>query len=289
MRRVGVVAFASLGVGLMPTFAAAQSVDIPLNYTVNTRHNYGEPINNALILTINVGVGGAPAQPYAFDTGSSVFVARPGTFTSGNSTLLATTSSLEDYSGNTFTGNIYQVPASAFQFYATPGATTGGITLSTTGSYNVGSYIDLNSATPPPRPFGTAAVGVFGATGIAFDNNMNSLNTGIRMGGILGQAVTPDATTAGFIVSANGQSLAALNAQLGTSIAGGPVTGAAQSIQTVPAGVTSCNPCLTVGLTPALLAQFLPVNTVDAPGNGVTFGNSNTPGIDKFPPIPIRR
>src|SRR6516162_3783852 len=141
MKRVGVVAFVALGVGLMPTFAFAQSVDIPLNYTINKLNNYGTPINNpVLILTINVGIGGGPAQAYAFDTGSSVFVAPPGTFT-GNFTY---TDHLEGYGrdgGNVFTGNIYQVPASAFKFYATPGATTGGISLSTTGSYNVGSYI----------------------------------------------------------------------------------------------------------------------------------------------------
>ena len=38
-------------------------------------------------------------------------------------------------------------------------------------------------------------------------------------------------TTAGYMVAANGQSLAALNQQLNTSIPGGPVTGAQGAIR----------------------------------------------------------
>ena len=84
MKRVGVVAFVALCLCscLRPTSASAQSVDIPLNYTLNTDHNYGGGFDPrpVLILTINIGVNGGPAQAYAFDTGSSVFVAPPGTF-----------------------------------------------------------------------------------------------------------------------------------------------------------------------------------------------------------------
>src|ERR1019366_10631646 len=83
-------------------------------------------------------------------------------------------------------------------------------------------------------------------------------------------------------VSANGQSLATLNSELGTTIPGGPVTSAQQSVQTVPQSVTNCNPCVTVGLTPALLAQFLPLNTVNATSNGMSFPNSNVLGINRF-------
>jgi hypothetical protein len=72
--------------------------------------------------------------------------------------------------------------------------------------------------------------------------------------------------------------------QLGTSIPGGPITGAPQAIQTVPQSVTSCNPCVTVGLTPALLAQFLPLNTVTSTPYG-TFPNSNVQGYSKFVPL----
>ena len=108
--------------------------------------------------------------------------------------------------------------------------------------------------------------------------------TNYVLGGVFGQTILPN-TTAGYVVSANGQSLAALNLQLGTSIPGGPVTSAQQSVQTVPQSVTSCNPCVTVGLTPARLAQFLPLNTVNATANGTPFPNSNVPGIEKFVPF----
>jgi autotransporter-associated beta strand protein len=259
-------------------------VAIPLNYAVNTGHNYGAPIANpTLILTINVGVNGAAARPYAFDTGSSVLLAPNAVFAGGTSTVLASgLSNVESYgspAANTFGGNLYQVKASSLQFYAAPGATSGGISLGTSGNYNVASYTSENGGTPPSQPFGTAAVGAFGASGLGFINK--SSGTSVGLGGVLGQTVLPN-TTAGYVVSANGRSLAALNSMLGTTIPGGPVTSAQQSIQTVPTSVTSCNPCVTVGLTPALLAQFLPLNTVSAPGNGTPFPNSNAPSIDKF-------
>jgi autotransporter-associated beta strand protein len=257
-------------------------VDIPLNYAINTGYNYGDPHNTVLILTINIGVNGGAAQPYAFDTGSAFFVTPNGTF---GGTPLATNVTIDTY-GNvaTFSGNVYQTAASSLQFYSTPGATTGGITLGSSGNYNVTSYtsytLSNNNPTNQQQPFGTAAVGVFGADGQAFRL------ANIPVGGVFGQTLEPN-TSAGYIVSANGQSLAALNAQLGTNIAGGPLTGSQPSIQTVPQSITSCNPCVTVGLTPALLAQFLPVNTVDAaPGaNATPFPNSNLLGIAKFVPF----
>ena len=295
MKRVGIVEFAALGlsVGLTPTVALAQSVDIPLNYALNTGYNYGFSNSNPiLILTINVGVNGGAAQPYAFDTGSSVFLAPNGTFTGGTSTVLAAgITNVESYGTSpksAFTGDLYQVPVSSLQFYAAPGATSGGISLGTSGNYNVVSYTTYtlsNGNTPSSQPFGTS-VGVFGASGIAFTKSGTASGTpySVPLGGVFGQSALPN-TTAGYVVSANGQSLAALNAQLGTSIPGGPVSSAQQSIQTVPQSVTSCNPCVTLGLTPALLAQFLPLNTVDATGNGAAFPNSNAPAINKYVPL----
>jgi hypothetical protein len=151
MKRVRIVEFAALGlgIGLAPTCAPAQSVDIPLNYAVNTDYNYGGHIANpVLILTINVGVNGGPALPYAFDTGSSVFLTPNGLFTGGTPTI----PSVESYgspAGNTFGGNIYQIAASSLQYYAAPGATSGGVSLSTSGAYNVASYTSLNGGTCP--------------------------------------------------------------------------------------------------------------------------------------------
>jgi autotransporter-associated beta strand protein len=262
--------------------APAQSVDIPLNYAVNTGYNYGSlPSSPVLVLTINVGVNGGAAQPYAFDTGSAVFLTPNGVFTGG--TQLASNVVIDTYGGvNKFTGNVYQVPASSLKFYAAPGATSGGISLGSPGSYNVASYTSYtNGGVTSSQPFGTTGIGVFGADGQAF---AVAGGTGPVVGGVFGQAVLPN-TTAGYAVSANGQSLAALNAQLGTSIPGGPVGSGQQSIQTVPQSVTSCNPCVTVGLTPALLAQFLPLNTVSAAPGGTSFPNSNVPGIQKFVPF----
>ena len=265
--------------------AAAQSVDIPLNYALNTGYNFGSQISNpVLILTINVGVNGGAAKPYAFDTGSAVFLTPSGVLTGGTSSLLASSVPIDTYGGAAaFTGNVYQVPASSFRFYAAPGATSGGISLGASGNYNAASYTSYTLPPPSitsPQPFGRA-VGVFGADGQAF---AVSGGTNPVVGGLFGQAVLPN-TTAGYVVSANGQSLAALNSQLGMSIPGGPVTGAQQPIQTVPQSVTSCNPCVTVGLTPALLAQFLPLNTVSAAPGGTPFPNSNVPGIQKFVPF----
>jgi hypothetical protein len=65
--------------------AAAQSADIPLNYTLNTSRNFGGSIPGpVVILTINVGVNGGTALPYAFDTGSAVFLTPNGVFNTAN-------------------------------------------------------------------------------------------------------------------------------------------------------------------------------------------------------------
>jgi hypothetical protein len=103
--------------------AAAQSVDIPLNYTLNTIRNFGGSIPGpVVILTINVGVNGGAAQAYAFDTGSAVFLTPNGV----------------TYGGvHTFSGDLYQIPASSLKFYAAPEATSGGVLLSSSGVYKL--------------------------------------------------------------------------------------------------------------------------------------------------------
>ena len=68
------------------------------------------------------------------------------------------------------TGDLYQISASSLKFYAAAGATTGGISLGTTGNYNVGSYTSYSLSTGGPTswpPFG-GSVGVFGASALAF-------------------------------------------------------------------------------------------------------------------------
>src|ERR1035437_9538890 len=146
-----------------------------------------------------------PSNAITRAPGSSVFLTPSGVFT--GSTVLATgVGNVETYGspgGNTFSGNLYQVPASSLQFYTAPGATSGGISLSTSGNYNVASYTLLNGSVPPSQPFGTAAVGAFGASALAFTKNVSGTNVGL--GGVFGQTVLPG-TTAGYVVSANGQS-----------------------------------------------------------------------------------
>ena len=285
MKRVRIVEFAalSLGIGLTPTLARAQSVDVPLNFALNTGYNYGAApttSNPVLTLTINVGVNGAAAQAYAFDTGSAEFLTPNGVF--GNAPSQSGLSAVETYTGNTFGGSVYQISASSLKFYAAAGATSGGISLSTSGNYNVASYTSLNNGALPAQPFGTAVVGVFGSEPQAF--NVAGTSPQVSMGGIFGQTILPN-TTAGWVVSANGQSLSALNAQLGTSIPGGPAGNGQQSAQTVPQSVTNCNPCVTVGLTPALLAQFLPFNIAQSHAVTPLFPNSNAQAFDKFVPL----
>jgi adenylate cyclase len=98
-------------------------------------------------------------------------------------------------------GNVYQIAASSLKFYAVPGATSGGISLSTAGYYNAGSFTTLNGESPPARPFGSAVVGAFGAEPQAF----NISGTQVGMGSILGQTVLPN-TTPGYVVSARSES-----------------------------------------------------------------------------------
>ena len=77
----------------------------PLSYSVNSGYNYSfsspKPV---LILTINVGGGGGAAQTYAFDTGSSIFLAPNSVLAGGASTVLASGVNVETYgSGSTST------------------------------------------------------------------------------------------------------------------------------------------------------------------------------------------
>jgi hypothetical protein len=123
MRRVSRTSASLLGIALARAVAqgaAAQSVDIPLNYTLNTYRNFGGSIPGpVVILTINVGVNGGAAQAYAFDTGSAVFLTPSGVF---SGTPLTTNVDIDTYGGvHAFGGDLYQIPASSLKFYAAQG------------------------------------------------------------------------------------------------------------------------------------------------------------------------
>jgi hypothetical protein len=207
MRRVFRTSASLLGIALgcaVAQGAAAQSVDIPLNYTLNTIRNFGGSIPGpVVILTINVGVNGGAAQAYAFDTGSAVFLTPNGVFSGAN--RVASNVDIDTYGGvHTFSGDLHQIPASSLKFYAAPEATSGGVLLSSSGVYNVGSYKKLDGGNPGMQPFGKAVVGAFGADPQAFSITPSG-GMPIGMGGIFGQTLLPN-TTPGYVVSANGQS-----------------------------------------------------------------------------------
>jgi len=241
MRRVFRTSASLLGIALgcaVAQGAAAQSVDIPLNYTLNTIRTWGLNPRPRCYFDDQCRRQRWRGEAYAFDTGSAVFLTPNGVFSGAN--RVASNVDIDTYGGvHTFSGDLYQIPASSLKFYAAPEATSGGVLLSSSGVYNVGSYKKLDGGNPGMQPFGKAVVGAFGADPQAFSITPNG-GAPIGMGGIFGQTLLPN-TTPGYVVSANGQSLAALNLQLGTSIPGGPVTNAPQAIRTVPQSVTSCN------------------------------------------------
>ena len=171
MRRVFRTSASLLGIALgcaVAQGAAAQSVDIPLNYTLNTIRNFGGSIPGpVVILTINVGVNGGAAQPYAFDTGSAVFLTPNGVFNGAN--RCGVRRRHRYLRGHTHIRRRF-VSDTGFvaEILCRAGPTSGGVLLSSSGVYNVGSYKTLNGGNPGMKPFGNAVVGAFGADPQAF-------------------------------------------------------------------------------------------------------------------------
>ena len=300
---------AVLVLGILPGFcltpeALAQSLNIPLQL---------EQAADGVILTVNVGINGGPARPYLFDTGSGLFNAlytSPAAFggLSGNMASQGLPTGIfynygDNPSGspNEYDSNAIYVPS--LTFYVTP-TSTSGVTLNATtpsgASSNFivnavyahdGKYIDANtpalqSISTPGYSFG-GYWGVFGADAFVdlFQGGHASLPTPggdtnhstVAIGGILGQAVVPG-TTAGYIVAANGQALSAL------STGEGPVPGSTvNGPQPTQCAIASCNPAVILGLTPALLAQFAPINTLAALPSTPAFPNSGAPALQHYP------
>ncbi|MBY0322329.1 MAG: autotransporter domain-containing protein [Reyranella sp.] len=251
--------------------AEAQSVSIPLQYM---QVNQGG--SDYYRLAINVGINGGAAKPYVFDTGSSLFNAAYSPqwwngFSAGvvNQGVPASASLPQNLrytygDGGGYVGNVVQMPL--LSFYA-PGAATAAASLSASPGYQMNAVYQHNlpgggsqtfpgyfstSSTPPVE--GTF-YGTFGAGNFASSNLSAG---GYVQGSILGQTVVPGAAAQGYVVSANGQSNPA-------NVAGKPVQNTPTSgNQIVSVGgqsqvVTSCSPCVTVGLTPQIMGQFLPV------------------------------
>ncbi|KAF0099394.1 MAG: hypothetical protein FD144_3733 [Rhodospirillaceae bacterium] len=270
------------------------SANIPLSYVFDAQ-------SNAARLSINIGINGGAPRPYLFDTGSSLFNAAFDPQTWGNfsqytsyvpASPLANGNNIKlCYSGSTssdcrgYIGNIQLIPS--LSFYA-PGVTTAetapAATLTTPSGTGLGfqvnaAYVYSDPKTDPPtldffpQYFLDPATkdlpvqeglfyGVFGSR-ISVDKLNKHECSGADCyiaGGVLGQAIMPGAARQGFVVAANGQGNPA--SPSATPNATVSIGGSAQSL-------TTCNPCVTVGLTPEIIGQFAPVampTPTSAPG-----------------------
>ena len=257
------------GLCLASGAARAQSLDIPLNLTLQGTND------PAAVLTINIGINGQAPRPYLFDTGSEIFVAQ---YTSAAFGSVPESQAGQQrnvsirYGNGSFGYNYNIVGTPALTFYSTATSTTGGVTLNAISNSGSPSQFLIGAITSEvnfPFPDGPQPGGYAGGYGIFGAGNFLSGGPG----SVLGQSVIPG-TTAGYVVAANGQPLSAMNAGNNPqSSTNGP-----QVSQTV----TSCSPCVMVGLTPALLAQFKPVNEIPTLAFG-TFANSGAPATNEFP------
>jgi autotransporter-associated beta strand protein len=278
----------------------ASSVDIPLSYVFDSQ-------SYAARLSINIGINGGAPRPYLFDTGSSLFNAAFDSKTWGGYSEYTTsvpTSTVANgngiqlcYSENNgcrgYTGNILQIPL--LSFYA-PGVTTTetapAATLATPEVPGQGFQInaaykytdpDTNPATHDIFPdyfhhHATKDVapqeglfyGVFGSK-ISVDllNKKKCSGSDCYVAGsVLGQVIVPGAAKQGFVVAANGQGYV-IDSNGPQPDPPPPQKSANVLIGGTTQPVTSCNPCVTVGLTPEIIGQFAPVglpSTTSAPG-----------------------
>jgi len=257
---------------LLGTAAAQAQTNIPLQLVTVP----GAPGSAYQRLVINVGVGGGAPHPYLFDTGSALFNA-PAAFIGSTDSILADGASYTYGDGNGYYGDLATVPS--ISFYA-PGASTpvatetagsagyvvnevqdhllgnnpgGGaqpITIYNPSNHQYTTYWiqptypnNINNAPPLEGIiYGTFGAGDF--TTIVNNGTApgTSKYTNVAVGSILGQS-----TTSGYVVAANG---------------------------TAGQNVTNCSPCVMLGLTPALLAQFRSIEPWDL-GSGI--------GTAKFP------
>jgi autotransporter-associated beta strand protein len=298
--------FAALGLAALTApclspEAIAQTVNIPLQL---------EQGATGVILTINVGINGAAPRPYLFDTGSALFNAlySPAAFGGLPDNMASKglpTGLFYSYGDNPngtlneFDSNVIAVPS--LTFYATT-TSTSGVTVNATTSSGTASNFYVNAVyaqggnylNGDPSPLKATSTfggyyGIFGASGIVDLFNSQSTQPSlppldgsnsnpIYIGGILGQTVV-SGTTAGYVVAANGQALSSL--QTGA----GPVPGSTvNGPQPTHCAIASCDPAVMLGLTPALLAQFAPINTQAATQTpGYVFPNSGATGWATFP------
>jgi autotransporter-associated beta strand protein len=294
--------FAFVLLCVLPAPAAlAQSVDIPLQLVQSTL---------GAQLLINIGIDGGASRPYLFDTGSSVFNAFYSPQAFGNvpsqQAGLPTEVLYQYTSGETYYGNLVETPS--LTFYANSTSGTGVATLNATTPSGAQSSFLINALygrlptsqttdangnflpnPPPPDAIpvpigelnGSASgnspgfYGIFGAGDFTSVVKGFSSNTTAVVGGVLGQASIPG-TIAGYVVAANGTPLNSLMSNAGLN------PGATINGPQVGQNVTSCSPCVMLGLTPALLAQFKSINTLHWTGTTDPFPLSGASASTHF-------
>jgi uncharacterized protein with beta-barrel porin domain len=228
--------------------AEAQSANIPLQLIPSSI----DGSQTWYRLAINVGFGSSAPKTYSFDTGSVPFNAAynaqwwPSSIDpNDDKKRIAPVSGLCYSSGMCFSGSVVSVPS--ISFYTSNTATTASYTLPTpksggyqvvavTGSTGLEGGGDFSTLVKNGQPIIEGQFfGVFGAGNFVFPTGPGSP----VLGSVLGQSSLAG-TTAGYVVAANGQ-------QVSTDTAVPP---------TQKQTVTTCSPCVILGLTPSLLAQF---------------------------------
>ena len=274
-RAFAVIALSACSHFLTIGAARAQSLNIPLNLTLFGTNDPGPE------LTINIGIGGQAPRPYIFDTGSSLFVANytQAAFGSVPSSSNLTRNLVVAYGNGSYGYYANLVGVSSLTFYPSYTSTSGGVSLNATSPSGASSQFVMSAITGTfghlsfpegalPGSF-PGDQGTFGAGNFISSYTTTGGTTIAGPGGILGQALIPG-TTAGYVVAANGQPLSAMNGA-------DPRYSFSQNGPQVSQNVTSCSPCVMLGLTPALIAQFMPVNQMHTnTHNDGTFANSNT-------------
>ncbi|SKA35272.1 autotransporter-associated beta strand repeat-containing protein, partial [Enhydrobacter aerosaccus] len=275
----GMLACSSLAVAQAQV---ASPVDIPLQLLYVPTPSSGPPFPPQWRLGINVGINGGQSHIYLFDTGSSLFNAQynqswwPGFTpssdpTTGYTPLSTVTggSGIQYCYGNGLTGcrgykgNIVQ--AGTLDLY-TPTTSPGGQTLVTSlnaaPGYQINAVYESSFDGTSTLVAGTTApvlenqfYGVFGAGD--FTTPLHTYTTS----GVLGQTTVTGAIQ-GYMVAANGQT----NPVPSSGNQPTQINGQNVLLGGVRQAVTSCSPCVKLGLTPEVIGQFAPVGLPGATG-----------------------
>ena len=271
---------------LLTTQAHAQPLTIPLQHYDAAGGTLG----------ITIGINGGAPQPYLFDTGSALFnvLYNPATWGGGgptapNSTVPRGQNQFYCYGSQPcYQGNIVQMPTLSFYAAGAAAGATPAVTLSATQGYQISAVFqsvnsDTNRVTQrfpdwyqngnPPPLYGTF-YGIFGTGNFASTSTAQATPGGPQtdgpiVGGVLGQTIVPGALHQGFVVAANGQpnpSTFDANGQSGRRVINPPTGNQIVTIGGQQQQVSPCLSCVLVGLTPALIGQFVAVSPSSTAG-----------------------